>query len=645
MPIRVALAHRTTYRYDRPVNLSAHEIRLRPAPHCRTPILGYSLSVTPEKHFLNWQQDPYGNWIARAVFPSPTQRLEVTVDLTADLAVINPFDFFVEPYAETFPFVYSPTLAGELAPFLDPQLASPRLDAWVERLRAHVPPQLATVELLVLINQRVKEDVAYLVRMEPGVQTPDETLGKASGSCRDSGWLLVQVLRRLGIAARFASGYLIQLAADVKPLEGPAGVDRDFTDLHAWAEAYVPGAGWIGLDPTSGLFAGEGHLPLACTASPGSAAPITGLADFANVDFGFAMSVTRMREDPRVTRPYSDAQWSAIDALGERVDAELRHDGVRLTQGGEPTFVALDDGDDPEWNFTALSPRKRELAETLLRRLKARFAPGGLLHLGQGKWYPGESLPRWAIGVFWRVDGAPLWRDETLVADLRTPDSASAAVARRFIDALADRLALPRDRVIAAREHGARRSDDPAGFVLPLAPRESDGTGGGWQSAAWPLASGRVDAIAGDSPLGLRLPLASLPDDVRVRTAVTIEVRNGHVAVFVPPLERVDDYARLIATIEDTARATATPVAIEGYPPPRDPALRALLVTPDPGVIEVNIHPAASWGELVDTTQALYEEARLARLATEKFMLDGRHAGTGGGNHVTLGGATPADSP
>jgi uncharacterized protein (DUF2126 family)/transglutaminase-like putative cysteine protease len=644
MTIRVALSHRTSYRYDRAVMLSPHEIRLRPAPHCRTPIVGYSLAIQPAGHFVNWQQDPYGNWIARAVFPEATERLDVTVDLTADLSVINPFDFFVEPYAETFPFAYSPTLGLELAPFLDHTGASDALDAWLARFRASVHPGMSTVQLLVALNQRVKLDVGYVVRMEPGVQAPDETLARASGSCRDSGWLLVQLLRRLGIAARFASGYLIQLAGDVKPLEGPAGVERDFTDLHAWAEAYVPGAGWIGLDPTSGLLAGEGHIPLACTASPGSAAPITGFAGIADVSFEFAMNVSRIHEDPRVTRPYGDAQWHAINALGERVDADLATADVRLTQGGEPTFVALDHGDDPEWNFTALSTAKRELAETLIRRLRARFAPGGLLHTGQGKWYPDEPLPRWALGVYWRVDGIPLWRNDALLADGRTRGAATLDAAERYIRALAAQLNAANDHVIAAWEANPR-TDEPAGFVLPLREAKEAETGAArWESGAWSLPGNRVQLVAGDSSLGLRLPLRAL-GEASVRTALTVEVRNGQLRVFLPPLERISAYAELVGAVEDTASTQRVPVVVEGYPPPRDATIRALYVTPDPGVIEVNVQPASSWHELVDITHALYDEARLARLATEKFMLDGRHVGTGGGNHVTLGGATPDDSP
>jgi uncharacterized protein (DUF2126 family)/transglutaminase-like putative cysteine protease len=718
MAIRVALQHRTRYKFDRLVNLGPHEIRLRPAPHCRTPILGYSLDVEPEQHFLNWQQDPYGNWVARLVFPERTEKLQVLVDLTADMTVINPFDFFVEAYAEHYPFEYSAGLAKELIPFLETMPLTPKLAAWLERFRATIKPDESTVTMLVRINHQLQGEIRYLVRMEPGVQAPDETLERACGSCRDTGWLLVQILRHLGLAARFASGYLIQLVADVKPLDGPAGAERDFTDLHAWAEVYLPGAGWVGLDPTSGLLAGEGHIPLACTADPGNAAPVIGFTDVCEVDFDFAMKVTRVHEDPRVTKPYTDAQWAAINALGERIDADLAAHDVRLTQGGEPTFVSIDDMDGAEWNVAALGPKKRELAEALLRRLKARFAPGGLLHFAQGKWYPGEPLPRWSLGVHWRKDGEPLWRDETLLADTRTPGTTSLDAAKDFTRQLAVSLGLPEEFVVTAHEdapHLLRQEaalpvnadplkanlrtpddrarlarlllaglDTPCGFVLPLKATGGEGTTATWESSPWPLKRERLYALPGDSPLGLRLPLNSLPDVLPeevehepgvdpfapaaalpkrgalarrrgrargsaprevIKTALAMQVRDGHLYVFMPPLIRIEDYAALLAAIEDAAAAGGVKVAIEGYPPPRDARIDVLSVTPDPGVIEVNIHPATSWRELIATTEILYEEARGTRLGTEKFMLDGRHTGTGGGNHVTLGGPTPADSP
>jgi len=410
MAIQVALYHQTRYSFDRPIALSPHEFRLRPAAHCRTPILSYSIKVAPEKHFVNWQQDAYGNYVARYVFPEPTRELVVEVDLTADMTVINPFDFFVEASAERYPFTYEERLSSELSPFRTVEPAGPLLSAWIERFkREHLGAPINSVDLLVALNREIQREVKYVVRLEPGVYTPEETLERKIGSCRDSDWLLVHILRHLGFAARFVSGYLIQLTADVKALDGPSGPEADFTDLHAWAEAFVPGAGWIGLDATSGLMAGEGHIPLACTAVPASAAPVYGFSDLAEVQFDFSMRVTRIHEDPRVTKPYDATQWHDIDRLGERVEDELKQGDVRLTMGGEPTFVSIDDMDGAEWNYEALGEKKRELAGSLIARLRNRFAPGGLLHWGQGKWYPGEPLPRWALTCLWRADRMPLW--------------------------------------------------------------------------------------------------------------------------------------------------------------------------------------------------------------------------------------------
>ncbi len=723
--IKVALHHRTHYAYDRPVALAPHEVRLRPAAHCRTPIESYSLKVKPARHFLNWQQDPYGNWVARLVFPEKARELEVTVDLVADLTVINPFDFFVDPAAESYPFRYTPENARELIPYLEREEATPPFAAMMQRIRdRHLQGPISTIDFLIGLNRTVREHVAYLIRMEPGIQAPGVTLELGKGSCRDSAWLLVQLLRHFGIAARFTSGYLIQLRADVPSLDGPSGPDKDFTDLHAWCEAYLPGAGWIGLDATSGLLAGEGHIPLASAALPLSAAPITGYAEVADTRFTFDMSVTRIRQDPRVTAPFSDEQWNEIDSLGHLVDRQLKDHDVRLTMGGEPTFVSIDDMEGAEWNYAALSERKLELATQLVRRLRKRFAPGGLLHFGQGKWYPGEPLPRWALSVFWRKDGVPLWDRD---AAPEAPQPRSLADAERFATELAQALRVSPDYVMpayedpwriirdeanlplnvdplredTATEPARRRLGDriaaglgnPRGYVLPLkaAARAKPGHQTQWHSSQWPLRRGNVFLTEGDSPMGYRLPLASLPErlpededtefpqdpfDRRdplgqrrparaaqgsrrvrprklppgasrevVKTALTVEPRDDCLHVFVPPLTLLEDFISLVAAIEATSQALGWDVRLEGYPPPDDPRLGKLAVTPDPGVIEVNIHPAADWDELKVHVEALYEEARLTRLGTEKFMLDGRHSGTGGGNHVTLGGATAQDSP
>lgn len=739
MTIRVALNHVTTYEYDRPVSLGPQIIRLRPAPHCRTPVSSYSLKVEPEEHFVNWQQDPQSNYQARFVFPKQTGRFKVTVDLVAEMSVINPFDFFLEEKAQRIPFAYDPSLERELKPFLERESCGAAFEHY---FRSIDRSPRGTVDFLVALNSRLQHDIGYVIRLEPGVQTPDETLTKRTGSCRDSAWLLVQLLRHLGIASRFVSGYLIQLVPDVKSLDGPSGPASDFTDLHAWTEAYIPGAGWVGLDPTSGLFAGEGHLPLAATPDPSSAAPISGLVDECECEFHHSMNVTRIHEDPRVTLPYSDAAWQTIESLGHEVDRRLLQADARLTMGGEPTFVSIDDMEGAEWNGSAVGPNKRRLSETLIKRLRARFAPGGLLHYGQGKWYPGESLPRWALGCFWRSDGVPVWENADLIAHVDWHYGYTGDHARRFARQLAKELGISSTRIRPAYEDVGhylwkegrlpvdvdprnskladpeerdrlrrvfeRGLNEPVGYIMPLRRQWWQGQPR-WTSGDWPFRGEHLMLLPGDSPIGLRLPLDSLPatfssadfyptdpwaprselpqrrpqsslvveahrdpkelptnaqplmrsasasdeeefitDDqspVPVRTALCVESREGRLHIFMPPVERLEDYLDLVEAVERTAAVLHWPVVVEGYPPPHDPRLHNFKVTPDPGVIEVNIQPAKSWDELVSITEGLYAEAHVTRLGTEKFDLDGKHTGTGGGNHVVLGGATPADSP
>ncbi|WP_430689462.1 DUF2126 domain-containing protein [Klebsiella variicola] len=719
MTIRVAIQHKTTYDFDRLINVAPHILRLRPAPHSRTHIHGYSLKVTPEDHFINWQQDPFGNYQARLVFPEKVKRLEFAVEVIADMTVINPFDFFIEEYAENFPFAYDALMQEELAPYLKVTEQCPELEAWLASVDCE--EMVPIVTFLVQLNSRLANEIDYGIRLEPGVQSCQETLTLKKGSCRDTSWLLVQILRNLGLAARFASGYLVQLTADVKALDGPSGPEQDFTDLHAWCEVYLPGAGWVGLDPTSGLFAGEGHIPLACTADPQSAAPITGATDPCECEFSYSNIVTRIHEDPRVTRPYSEDEWLNINALGRAVDAELQSNDVRLTMGGEPTFISIDDMDSAQWNTDALGKDKLRLAKDLLLRLKTQFSRGGLLHYGQGKWYPGEEVPRWALGCFWRTDGEALWHDQALLARVDRDYGHTLSDAERFGEALCRQLGVAARYLQPAYEDSlyylwlerslpegvdprtanlnhdlerrrlasllSRGMENPTGYILPV---EFDGAC--WQSSPWPMRAGLITLIPGDSAMGYRLPLNSLPplaDDeivverdpfepreplpvfamggetapVRarqtlqqqkmvangtkgvVRTALCFEPREGKLHLFLPPVTHLENYVALVHAIEEAASELQLPAVIEGYEPPKDPRLQKLLLTPDPGVIEVNIHPASHWDELVHNIETLYEQAHQTRLGAEKFMLDGRHTGTGGGNHVTLGGSTPADSP
>ena len=486
-----------------------------------------------------------------------------------------------------------------------------------------------------------------------------------------------------------------------------------------------------------------------------SAAPVTGAVDKCETTFTHEMKVTRIYESPRVTKPYSEEQWEEIEKLGHSIDDELEKNDVRLTMGGEPTFISIDNMDGDEWNFTAVGPEKRRLSGELIRRLKHKFAPGGLLHYGQGKWYPGESLPRWALACFWRKDGQLIWRDDSLLADDRENYGHSDKEAQRFLTQFARLLEIKAKHVIPAyedawyymwRERRLPTNVDPlesrledkeerarlakifnqglnrvAGYVLPI--QRSLAGDRRWASGPWFLRPEHLFLTPGDSPIGLRLPLDSVPwvtrsdypyvnppdpmvdlpplpgfeqlrrrpstsdralqqfvaggtarpgrsspsepdsaelnrpeDSERpparaqsadwiVRTAICAEPREGRLHIFMPPVKTTEDYLELVAAIEEAASELKLPVIIEGSPPPHDHRLNHIKVTPDPGVIEVNLHPARNWNELVTNTTTLYEEARQSRLGTEKFMMDGRHVGTGGGNHIVIGGPTAADSP
>ncbi|WP_370158428.1 transglutaminase family protein [Salipiger bermudensis] len=767
MAITASIHHLTHYKYDRPVTLGPQLIRLRPAPHSRTRVISHSLKVGPEGHFVNHQQDPYGTWLARYVFPEPVTEFKIEVDLVADMTVYNPFDFFVDEEAQEWPFEYPEEFRNDLRIYARPDEVGPHLAAYMQSIPRE---PVNTVNFLVDINAKLQKHIDYIVRMEPGVQTPEETLQHKRGSCRDSSWLLVQILRNLGFAARFCSGYLIQLKPDLQALDGPSGTDHDFTDLHAWCEVFLPGAGWIGLDPTSGLLTGESHIPLAATPHYRNAAPITGgfsAVGNPHVSFDFDMQVTRVAEHPRITKSFSEEAWQALDALGEKVDATIAAQDMRLTMGGEPTFVSIDDFESAEWNTAAVGPTKRDRADTLIRRLRERFAPGGFLHYGQGKWYPGETLPRWTFSLYWRRDGLPIWKNPDLVAK-ETAKGADAAQADQFMSAFAENLGLeadyvhptyedpvewilkeadlpsnvtPEDSKLKDPETRARIAkvfsrglETPAGYVLPIQRWQSKAQPSTrWRSEHWKTRRGQLFLIPGDSPVGFRLPLGALPyiapsaypyvyptdpsvpvtplpdfhaereeqrralmDELeriareeakiaeeeaavlpevtpgheqpvseardagrrqkimeqgvdpeggQVRTAIAIEPRDGRLCLFMPPVEALEDYLELLATAEETAEELGLPIHIEGYTPPHDSRMNVIRVAPDPGVIEVNIHPAHSWEDCKEITEAVYEEARQSRLGADKFMIDGKHTGTGGGNHVVVGGATTLDSP
>ncbi|HEY1418666.1 MAG TPA: transglutaminase family protein [Myxococcaceae bacterium] len=719
--MRLLIQHRSRYRYPRPATLGPHLIRLRPADHTPARVESYGLHVSPTAQ-LRWQQDPYGNRVARVAFRKGTrvETLELLVELGLEVRPINPFDFFLDEIAETVPVPYPSALREALAPYLvrnTPEfIEGPRF----QQLDAALPSSGRSLPLLTTLNQEVAHRVRYVLRDEPGVWTPEQTLTEGRASCRDSAVLMVALLRARGLAARFVSGYLVQLADEGMLPDEPKGVGRDVVDLHAWAEVFLPGAGWIGLDATSGLLCGEGHVPLACSASPALAAPVEGTSDCAASEITFDVRVGRLGHVPRPTAPFPEPAYQVLLESADRADQQLRACGLSLTSGGEPTFNSREHAEAPEWNEGALGPTKWTQGLRLAGELRRRMLPGAALIAAQGKHYPGESLPRWSLELVGRADGKPIWSGdvgpfsgameleqvqrvmETVARRLSLPAGVLAAFEDPWhfiegeaalpleVDALTADLDDGEERRRLARvlRRGLRRE---VGYVLPLARKD-----GRWVTDAWKFRRGRLFLLPGDGPIGLRLPLTAilggevpepeeppvLPPDPRrpevaallaekqerrlaptksareplvrqrpsarpgaVRTALCVEGREGELRVFLPPLARAEDFLGLVEVLDGVRAETGLPLLLEGYIPPRSPLLRRFSVTPDPGVLEVNVPPAASGREHAGILEATFEAALHAGLHSEKYLLDGRISGSGGGHHLTLGGPTALESP
>jgi uncharacterized protein (DUF2126 family)/transglutaminase-like putative cysteine protease len=685
----VELNHRTAYHYAKAVSLGPQVIQLRPAPHCRTPIPVYALTVSPPDHFLSWQFDPLVNHLARVTFPGKTSDFTVDVKLTADMTPINPFAFLLDPGYETFPFEYPTELAQNLEIYRSFEPISQQFQTFLDEI-----PQSSqnVVSFVGNVTAQVSNRISYTTRLEHGVQTPEQTLDQLTGSCRDSAWLLVQAFRYFGLASRFVSGYLIQLATDEE--DGPK---TDSADLHAWAEVFLPGAGWIGIDPTSGLFTAEGHIPLVCTPTPTQAAPVSGTYEPTDVDFSFSLTVRRLDEERTLDHPFSEDEWNRVRTVAHEVDRRLEEQDVRLTMGGEPTYVGIDEPENFEWNLGALGPNKRTLGLSLIRRLQERTAPGGLLHFGQGKWYPGEPLPRWAFQSISRLDGVPVWENPDLIAREEQKTSFGIGDSYRFIHALSRRLRVTEDNILPAFEPGFTDELEQVttGYILPLRRRQPNGRLA-WSSQPWFDRPEKLVLFPGDSPIGYRItadlvpfvapeeltyemegtgesarqklpsqparqpelfdttpladplpPLLVTAEDAPelVRPALCVQAVEGRLHVFLPYTPALPDFLDLVAAVEDTCVHLGVAIWLEGYTPPHDPRLRFYGLTPDPGVLEVNLPATGNWDDLETLNAILHEEAIDNRLIAGKFAYDGSHLSTGGGSHIVMGSHSVSESP
>lgn len=683
MSTRIALTQRYEYRFSRSVQLSTHWLRLRPAPHTAGRISAYSLRVHAETHYLNWLRDPFENHLARLDFPDPTDAVTLEIDLIAELEPVNPFEFLVEPFAASHPFDYPEQLRKELAPYLRRGTSGSKLNQFLKKLKlksGYITEQIGA------INEYVSNALAVTGPGNPGAIDLETVLHQGHGSAWELAWLLTLTLRNVGLAARVTQGYRIFLDAKAK---------TDTVSNHAWSEVFLPGAGWVGLDPCGGLFINEGYIPLASAPEPLRVLPIAGYRECCEETFNETISIRRL--SPKISSwPLNESQWADLKNLGHYIDSDLNAQNIKLAMAGGLSFVSAIDTQSPEWTVAALGDGKRFAAEQLLQRLWQRLAPGGVIHLGQGEQFGGESLPRWSLADAEQLaqqiadalgisdgfvmpayeDGlSVLWQQRDLFNGMPGADELGDPEKRR---ALAETLSFNNGYV--------------SGYVLPL---RWDPARERWASGKWQFRRDAVYLLPGTSPLGYRLPLESLPvaagapaeadpercqfdergilpdvhgelsarlstpgrketapiaadvntGDAAPRTALSIEVRDGRLCIFMPPLTHLEHYLELLAAIEHAASRLVVPLIIEGYEPPQDHRLRCFKLEPQAGILKVWLPEAHSWQRQLELIETTYEEAYQVGLQAERVAADGQRLSPGGGAELILGGVKPTESP
>ncbi len=588
------------------------------------------------------------------------------------------------------------------------------------------------VDFLVAINHRLQQDIRYLIRMEPGVQTPEETLANASGSCRDFGWLSGagaapsrprRTLRlRLSDPAEARCRSAGRTLGHRSRFHRPPCLGRSLC-------AGAAGSASIRHRPLHR----RRHLPLCATPHYRSAAPITGgfsAEPGTETSFDFEMRVDRIAEQPRVTLPFFRRELGGAGCA--RPSGRCRAQGQRCPpHHGRRTDLRLH----RRLPGGRMEHRRGRPDQAPARRrphppAEAALRAGRLPALRPGQMVSGREPAAMDLRALLAQGRQADWQDPSLIAGEAPQESATPEHARELLEDLSERSAFrapssfPPMRIRRTGSSGGRAAENvdgcgfearrrrgpcphrarlrarplqSSGYVLPVQRWQSKAAGAPrWASERWPLRRGSRISSSRRQPGRLPLPLSSLPmsrlrpipshpgdpgsinvplpdpDEIAAQLAQPRSPRErerpeqvdqyftaparcarrcrssratGGFCVFMPPTERLEDYLELLASVEASAAALGLKVHVEGYPPPVDPRLDVIKVTPDPGVIEVNIHPSADWTQCVATTRDLYEDARQARLGTEKFMTDGRHTGTGGGNHVVVGGAHPADSP
>jgi len=706
MGIRIALRHRIEQHFSRPVRLSTHWLRLRPAPVTQRAVTAYSLKIDADPHFINWVRDPFENFLARLDLPEAVPRLGLDLELIADLEPQNPFDFLVEPYAANYPFAYDDQLRRELTPYLVQPTPGPRLAAWLAGLEVETGYM---VRFLSLLTQQLSTALAIMPAGRPGPVDLETVFARGAGSCWEIAWLATQTLRALGLAARFVSGYRVRLDT------------LSSATLHAWTEVYLPGAGWVGLDPAAGLFVDENYLPLAAAPDPLRALPLVGYREACDERQSEQIEVRELAAEERPW-PLTPTEQRDLLAVGHAVDTDLRAAGLQLTVQQDLGLVAAGELGDPGWTVSALGSDMRCAAERLLLCLRDQLAPGGVVQLCQGERFAGEPFPRWRLGCWARADRVPVCRDPARIGWREDAAGLSQAQAERFGWRLAQALGLANEWLVPAYEDGLYRrwqapggvaeQPDPAllrdplqrraladrlsreaallrGYVLPL---RWDAVRRCWASGAWPMRRGAIYLLPGDSPMGYRLPLGGLSLAVQrqvepercqfeerpllaevhgevsarlsrvapavappaqadaetpegPRTAVCLEIRDGCLYCFLPPLTHLEHYLELVAAVEAAAESLDLGVVLEGYEPPEDHRLQRFVVEPDAGALRLRLPPAVDTAQLDVVLAAAFAAASDCGLAAERPVAGGRHLTPGIGAALTLAGPRPADSP
>lgn len=714
MTTRVALSHRIDRRFNRHVRLSTHWLRLRPAPHCQPEVEAYSLRIDTNPHFINWLRDPFENHLGRLDFPEQVNQVCLEVELLLKLNPRNPFDFLVEADAARYPLSYSEQHRKELAPYLRLGKFGPHMDAWLARL----PRQKDyIVEFLGNLNLHINNAIALAMGFLPGPVDCESVLRRGTASAWEIAWLAALSLRALGLATRFTSGYKVLLAADP--------TQTNFASLHAWTEVFLPGAGWIGLDPAAGVFTTEAYVPLACAPDPLRAIQFSGYREDCDEQINEQVQI-RILQSHTPARSDRASMPVILRALGNEVDRTLMESDTELATSMELAFVAAAKGTSAEWTTAAIGADKRRAAEALATGLARRLAPGAAFMESQGEWFAGEGCPRWRLSCLFRDDGKAICES----AQLATPNHADAnrntrSEARALAIELLEQLQLGQNWLIPAYEDGlhelasnpglldfAPNPDElndpfkrqalaerlsstlgePVGFVIPL---RWDYVQSRWSSGQWRFRRGGLFLTPGSSQMGYRLPLNSLataesdrfephlerspfeerPADPGIhgetsarhsdysppmpvldfadaidplpapKTALCVELRNGRLSVFIPPLSHLEHFLALTAAIDRAARKLDVAVTLEGYDPAEDYRLRRIVLEPDCGVLRVKLPPARSLGQQYDLLKACYDEAEKLGLHGQRVLSDGSMAAAGGGVSVTVGSDRPADSP